>query len=105
MVDEARDVVRHEPDIDRSIDIGGAAVPLEVDRDDPVALGQRGEDRPEHLARAEPAVQQDQRPPGPVGLAVEIDAVDLGVCTRALRLACGHRRPSWVITGWWHRRP
>ena len=58
VVDEGRDVVGHEPDVDRPIDVGGAAVPLEIDRDDPVALGQGGEDRPEHLTRAEPAVKQ-----------------------------------------------
>ena len=83
VVDEGRDVVGHEPDVDRPIDVGGAPVPLEVDRDDLVALRQRGEDRPEHLARHEPAVQQDQRPPGPVGLVVEVDAVDLGVLAGA----------------------
>jgi hypothetical protein len=40
----------------------GAAVALQVDGDDLVAFGQRGQDRSEHLAGPEPAVQQDQRP-------------------------------------------
>ena len=87
VVDQRRDVVGHQPHVDRSVDVGGAAVPLQVDGDDLVALGQRGQDRPEHLARPEPAVQQDQRPPGPVGLVVEVDAVDLGVLAGALRVA------------------
>ena len=43
-----------------------------------------GQDRPEHLARAEPAVQQDHRPPGAVDLVVEVDAVDVGVLAGAL---------------------
>ena len=32
VVDERRDVVGHEPDVDRPIDVGGAAVALEVGR-------------------------------------------------------------------------
>ena len=86
VVDERGDVVGHQPDVDRSIDVGGAAVALQVDGDDLVALRERGKNRPEHLARPEPAVQQDQRPPGPDRLVVEIDAVDLGVLAGALGL-------------------
>ncbi len=86
VVDEGRDVVGHQPDVDRPIDVRRAAVALEVDHDDLVALRQRGEYRPEHLARHESAVQQDHRSPGPVGLVVEVDAVDLGVLADALRL-------------------
>ena len=103
VVDEGRDVVGHEPDVDRPIDVGGAAVPLEVDRDDLVALGQRREDRPEHLARAEPAVEQDQRPPGPVGLVVEVDAVDLGVSAGPVRIGRpvrGHPSSPRINAGW-----
>jgi hypothetical protein len=88
VVDERRDVIGHEPHVERSVDVGGAAVALEVDDDDLVALGQGGKGRPEHLARPEPAVQQDHRPPGPVGLEVEVDAVDLGVLAVAVRLSC-----------------
>ena len=103
MVDERRDVVGHEPDVDRPVDVGGASVPLEVDDDDLVVPRQGGEDGLEHLARAEPPVKQDQRPPGPMALVVEVHAVDLGVCARALRLGCpvcGHRRPPWGHH-WW----
>jgi hypothetical protein len=56
----------------RSVDVGGAAVTLQVDDDDLVAFGQRGKDRPEHLSGPEPAVQQDHRPPGPVGFEAEV---------------------------------
>ena len=89
VVDQGSDVVGHEPDVDRPIDVRRAPVPLEVDRDDLVALRQRGEYRPEHLARHQPAVQQDHWSPGPMGLVVEVDAVDFGV----LADACGLGRP------------
>ena len=88
MVDERRDVVGHEPDVDRPVDVGGPAVPLQVGGDDLVVLGQRGQDRPEHLARPEPAVQQDQRPPGAVCLEVQVDAVDLRVLPGARSAGC-----------------
>jgi hypothetical protein len=55
VVDERGDVIGHEPDVKRSVDVGGAAVALQVDDDDLVAFGQRGKGRPEHLARVEPA--------------------------------------------------
>jgi hypothetical protein len=63
-------------------------VALQIDGDDLVAFGQGGKDGPEHLARPEPAVQQDHRPPGPMGLEVEVEAVDLGVLAGAVRLGC-----------------
>jgi hypothetical protein len=88
VVDECRDVIGHEPRIDRPVDVGGAAVALQVDDDDLVALGQRRKDRFEHLARPEPAVQQDHRPPGPLDLEVEVDAVDLGVLAGTLGVGC-----------------
>ena len=86
VVDERRDVVCHQLHVDRPVDVRRAPVPLEVDDDDLVALRQRGEDRPEHLAGSEPTVQQDHGSPCPVGLVVEVDAVDLGVLADALRL-------------------
>ena len=95
MVDERPYVVGHEPGVDRAIDVGGASVPLKVDRDDPMALGQGGEDRLEHLARAEPAVQQDQRPPGAVALVVQANAVDVGVCAGLLHY-------GWPVLGQRH---
>ena len=54
VVDEGRDVIGHEPDIKRSVDVGGAAVALEVDGDDLVVFGQGEKGRPEHLARPGP---------------------------------------------------
>src|SRR5205823_11569082 len=83
-----RDVSGHEPDVERSIDVSGATMSLQVGDDDLVALREQRKDRPEHLARAESTVQQDERPPAPVDLVVEVDAVDLRVLARALRL-CG----------------
>jgi hypothetical protein len=41
-------------------------VTLQVDDDDLVVFG------PDHLPGPEPAVQQDHRPPGPVGLEAEV---------------------------------
>ncbi len=41
VIDERGDVVRHQTDVDRSIDVGGPTMPLEVHSDDLVALGQQ----------------------------------------------------------------
>jgi hypothetical protein len=60
--DQGRDVVGHVRGRDRPVDVGRPAVALEIDRDDLVARGERRQERPEHLARSEPAVEQDQRP-------------------------------------------
>src|SRR2546430_959028 len=54
----------------------------------PILSGQRGKDRPEHLARPEPAVQEDQRPTGPVRLEVQVDPIDLGVLSGARGVTC-----------------
>jgi hypothetical protein len=42
VVDERGDVVSHQPEVDQPVDVGGTAVPLQVECDDLVALGQRG---------------------------------------------------------------
>jgi predicted component of type VI protein secretion system len=42
MVDKGGDVVGHQPDVDWSIDISGAAVSLQVGGDDLVALRELG---------------------------------------------------------------
>jgi hypothetical protein len=57
VVDQRGDVVGHQPHVDGSIDVRRAPVSLQVESDDLVALGQQGQDRPEHLARPEPAVK------------------------------------------------
>jgi hypothetical protein len=79
MADERGDVVGHEPDVDRTVDVRRPAVTLEIDDDRLAALGERRQDRPECLARSEPAMEQDERPTGAVRLIVKIDAVHLGV--------------------------
>ena len=79
VLDECRDVARHELNAQRSIDVGRPAVPLQIDADDLPALGECREVRAEHIDRAEPAVQQDQRPARPVDLVVELDAIHVRI--------------------------
>jgi hypothetical protein len=50
VIDQRRDVIGHEPDVERPVDVGGPAVPLQVDGDDLVALRQCGQDGPESVA-------------------------------------------------------
>ena len=50
----------------------------QVDRDDPSPCRQRGQDGGEQLARAEAAVQQDQRLAGAVLLVVQGQSVGVG---------------------------
>jgi hypothetical protein len=79
MPDERRDVVGHQPDVERPIDVGRPAVALEVGHDDLVVGGVQRDDRVEQLAREEAAVQEDQRAARAVCLVVEVEAVDVGV--------------------------
>ena len=88
MVDERGDVVGHEPDVDRPINVSRTTVSLKVDDNHLVLLRELGEGRSEHLARSKPSVEQDQRLASPVGLEVEIDAVDLGVLPDTLLFRC-----------------
>ena len=88
--------------VQRPVDVRGPPVSLEVDGDHLVALGQRGQDRPEHVAGAEPAVQQDQGRAGAVGLVVQVDAVDLGVPAGALDRVAPLRHgvsPTFLVRG------
>jgi len=89
--DEPGDVIAHRLEAHRPIDVRGAAVRLQVDRDHPAALGQHRQDRGVHLARAEPAVQQDERPARAVLFVVQGYAVDVGVTHRVTVL--GERSP------------
>ena len=79
VADQRGDVVGHEPDVEWPIDVGGAPVPLQVGGNDLVVGGKCRPDRPEHLARAEAAMHQDERSPGALGLVVEMEAVDVGI--------------------------
>src|SRR5690348_2503841 len=78
-------------------------MPLQVHGDDLMALAQSGKDRPEHLARPEPAVQQDHRPASSVRFEVEANAVDLGVLSSAGRtggpIDGGHGAAPRVLDG------
>jgi hypothetical protein len=56
VVDQRRDVVGHQPDVDRSINVGSAAVALQVRSDDLVVLCECRKNWPEHLAGPEPSV-------------------------------------------------
>ena len=87
MLDERGDVLGHELRADRAIDVRSPPMRLQIDADHLVALRQYGQVGSEHLDRAEPAVQQDQRSAGPVDLVVELDAVHVGVVAFAFRLA------------------
>ena len=87
MRDERRDIVGHQRGAERSIDVSRPAVALEVDADDLPSPGERGEIGAEHLDRAEPAVQQDERPARSMDLVVELDAVHVRVAADALRFA------------------
>jgi hypothetical protein len=88
VINKRSDVIGHQPDVDRTIDVGSAAVPLQVNGNDLVALRQSGTNRPEHLTRSQSAMQQDQRPSGPHGFVIEIEAVDLGVLAGASNVGC-----------------
>jgi hypothetical protein len=99
MVNERGDVVGHQPDVDRSIDVSGPAVSLQVDRHYLVALRELTQDSPKHLARPQSAMEQDERPPAPMSLEIEVDAVDLGVLAGALGVSgpsAGHGDAPFV---------
>ena len=81
-------------DADRAIDVGRPAVALEVRRDDLVAVRQGRQDRAEHLARAEAAVEEDERAPGSPCLVVDVEAVDVGVLAGAGRSRWSNRWSS-----------
>ena len=88
LVDEAGDVVRHQPDVEWPIDVSRTAMALQVDCDDLVPLRELRQNRRVHIARPESAVQENHRPPGAVRLVVEIETVELGVLPGALRISC-----------------
>ena len=85
--DQRRDVVGHEPDVDRPVDVGGSAVSLEIDCDHLALSGECRQERPEHLTGPEPAMEQDRGSPLAVDVVVEADPVDVGVTAGALCLA------------------
>jgi hypothetical protein len=82
-----RTATPHQLGADRTIDVRGSAVALQVDADDLPTLGERGEVGAERLDRAEAAVQQDERAARSVDLVVELDAIH--VCVRHRRFSFG----------------
>ena len=105
VLDEGRDVVGHQLDADRPVDVRRPPMPLQVDGDHLVALGERRQDRPEHLAGPEPAVEQDQGPPRAMRLVVEADPIDVGIPPGAFGLGgpFGGHGSAPVMGGWWLR--
>jgi len=87
MLDQGSDVVRHERDAQGSIDVGRAPVALQVHSDHLSAPSKGGEIRPEHLERAQAAVQQDERPAGAGDLVIQLYAVHVGVVAHTLGVA------------------
>jgi len=72
--DERGNVAGHEVRAERSVDVGGPTMSLEVDQDHLVTGREHRQDRREHLAGAKPAVQQDERSPAAVSLVVQVQA-------------------------------
>src|SRR5438045_1668886 len=85
--DERGDVVGHELRLERSIDVGRTAVALQIDGDDLPTLRERRQVGTKHRARAQSAVQQDERITRSLDLVVELDAVHVGVVANTPGLA------------------
>ncbi len=65
---------------DGPVDVGGTAVALKLDGDDPVMLGQGGDDRSEaELDREQASVEENERRSQSVLLKIEMNPVDIGV--------------------------
>ncbi len=77
---------------------------LQVGRDHLVTCAQGRQERAEHRAGAEPAVEQNHRLAAAVGRVVHVEPVDIGVGAGALRLGrpVGHgvysSRVLWCVT-------
>ena len=89
-VHEGRHVVREVRIGDRPVDVGGAAVALELERIDLVGLGELRDDRAHGRDVHVGAVQHDQRIALAGHLVIHLHAVDLDAV--ADRLGCGKRR-------------
>jgi len=92
LLDQCRDVVGQVLGAQRPIDVGGAAMPLQVGHDHTPPLGQSRSDRVEDLAARDSAVQQDQRrAAGAVLVVVELQPVDVRPAHRAQPLRTASR--------------
>jgi hypothetical protein len=79
MLDQRVDVVGHRVEAQRTVDIGGAPVGLQINSNHPPGLREQRQDLAEHFGRAQPAVQQDQRFSGAVDFVIEVEAVHRSV--------------------------
>jgi hypothetical protein len=98
-VEDHGHVVAHFDQVDLPVAECGASVAVQVDADDLAVLGEDRQHGTEHVDRAQPAVQQQERLALSVDLVVVVDAVglDAAACLR-LRLRRGCHRPSWVAS-------
>src|SRR5260221_9258714 len=94
--DQAGDIVGHVLETDGAIRERRTPVPIQVNPDDLVFLGQRGRERGEHLKGAKAAVQHDQRLPGSMYLVVQRDPVDSSV--RSRRVVRSRRHEYFLLT-------
>jgi len=88
-VHERRDVIRQILVGDGSVDVGGPAVPLQLERVDPMRLGELRNDLAHHGNVHIGAVQHDQRLTRTGHLVIHLHAVHLDPTTG--RLGSGHR--------------
>ena len=90
LLQDQGDIVADRLEIDRTVAELGAAVPVQVDRDNLPALRERRKDGAEHVDGAEPAMEKQQRLACPVHLIIIADAVRLDIAApRRLGGGCG----------------
>jgi hypothetical protein len=87
VLDQRRDVAGHQLRAEWPIDVGCAAVSLQIDSDDLAAFRKGRQGGAEHRYCAETAVQKDKRMSCSEGLVVELDAVHVRIFADAFRLA------------------
>jgi hypothetical protein len=84
MRNQGRDVVPHQLETQRTVDIGGASMGLQVDGDDLTGCGARRQVGAEHFDGADATVQQYQRFTGAMNLIIHLEAIHVRVFTLCL---------------------